>query len=315
MHIEIAEAVIDADVRDEGRLPNELARTLRGGFGRALREISCVEAARCCDACSLATRCAYGYLFETPVPDDAKIMRKYPHAPHPLVLRAHAQDEDGGVPRLSIHVGLVGRSIAFFPHVLIALCTLGRFGLGARRAEYQVRGVTDQATGERQELAGGSAGIQGPRPVAAPIILGGPDDRALRVRLVTPLRFVSDGKLVRSLTFARLVSASLRRLELLWRLHVAEPGAEWTLDSAALVGLAESVPALSDSTHWHDTDRYSRRQGQSHPMGGLLGEITFGPEAAMFAPLLSLAGRLHVGKHTGFGHGHFVVEREEVPSV
>jgi len=307
--LRMAEAAFEAELLSAGGLPQDLGRTLRGGFGKALREISCVEPSAACPACPLAKQCAYGYLFETPVPSDAQVMRKYTHAPHPLVLRVEGlpsgpELRHGG---LRIHVGLVGRAAAYSPNVLLALQALGRMGVGPRRLPFALRALVDESTRARTRLSGHASPVRPPEPVEYPIVLGARAQEAVRIRIETPLRIVANGALVRRLDFGRLVSASLRRIELLWRVYGDDAGGEWSLDSAALVALADGVETLSDQTRWVETDRFSRRQGREHPMGGLLGELAFGAEAGLFIPILRLAGRVHIGKHTVFGHGHCVV--------
>lgn len=270
-----------------------------------------------CPACSLSRRCAYGYLFETPIPADARVMRKYTHAPHPLVLRVECMPRGPDRPHggLRIRAGLVGRAAEYFPNVLLALASLGRLGVGAGRVPYVLRAFVDEGTGARTVLGGQGSPVKAPEPVRYPIVLGAPGPTPVRVRIETPLRIVADGTLVRQLRFGHLVSAALRRIELLWRVHGDEADADWSLDSAALVALAAGVDVLDDRTRWVESDRFSRRQGREHPMGGLVGEIVFGPAGSQFAPLLNLAGRVHIGKHTTFGHGHLVVAAQAAQGV
>lgn len=65
----------------------------RGAFGRALQHVVCVTRTLDCPPCALKDRCLYPYVFETPPPPDAQIMRKYPAAPHPFVLTPPPADE------------------------------------------------------------------------------------------------------------------------------------------------------------------------------------------------------------------------------
>jgi hypothetical protein len=288
----------------------DLGRTVRGGFGLALRELSCVEPDQQCRGCVHATRCAYGYLFETPLPPNSQFMRKYTNAPHPFVLRAQqSSSRDGTV--LRIHLCLVGRAIEYYPRALLALVRLGKLGLGPGRVPLSLAKVRDEAARTDQEADPNGAVVVMPQRVAVPIKRGPSSTRDLRVTLHTPLRLVSDGGVTRKLTYGRLVSASLRRIELLWRVHCASDEEAWELDAPDLVSRAEAVPCVLDSTRWVEGERYSRRQDRSHPMGGLLGRLRFGASGGPLAPLLALGGRLHLGKHTAFGHGHLTVDWED----
>jgi hypothetical protein len=67
-------------------LPVFLGSTLRGAFGRALKDAVCVVAHRNCDRCLLYDRCIYPYLFETPAPAGVPQLRGQTQAPHPFIL-------------------------------------------------------------------------------------------------------------------------------------------------------------------------------------------------------------------------------------
>ena len=53
--------------------------TLRGGFGAFFRRVVCAF---------------YSYVFETPPPDDTRMMRKYEAAPHPSVIEPPSRKTD-----------------------------------------------------------------------------------------------------------------------------------------------------------------------------------------------------------------------------
>lgn len=72
----------------EGVVSRYWPNTLRGGFGMALRETSCVMERDTCGQCTLRRECAYGYLFETPIVASDAVMRLYTQAPHPFVIEA-----------------------------------------------------------------------------------------------------------------------------------------------------------------------------------------------------------------------------------
>ncbi|HKQ06258.1 MAG TPA: CRISPR system precrRNA processing endoribonuclease RAMP protein Cas6 [Blastocatellia bacterium] len=67
-------------------LPHYLGSTLRGAFGRALKDAVCVMAHRNCERCLVADRCGYPYIFETPPPSDISLLRGQQRAPHPFIL-------------------------------------------------------------------------------------------------------------------------------------------------------------------------------------------------------------------------------------
>ena len=54
------------------QFPPYKGSTLRGGFGSVFKETVCVVEHRDCSRCLLRTRCAFPYVFDTPVPEDAR---------------------------------------------------------------------------------------------------------------------------------------------------------------------------------------------------------------------------------------------------
>lgn len=58
----------------------------RRALGPALKRQYCVTGLANCKACPLYHECPFAYLWFTPPPRDAVVMRKYESAPHPYVL-------------------------------------------------------------------------------------------------------------------------------------------------------------------------------------------------------------------------------------
>jgi hypothetical protein len=70
----------------ELNLPPYKGSTLRGAFGTVFKDTVCVVEHRDCDRCILKLKCAYPYIFDTPIPEGSERMRKYERAPHPFVI-------------------------------------------------------------------------------------------------------------------------------------------------------------------------------------------------------------------------------------
>ena len=77
---------LDFTAQDSIRLPAYAGSAWRGVFGRALKRLVCVTREPACPPCLLYRSCVYPYLFETPPPERAEKLRKYPAAPHPFVI-------------------------------------------------------------------------------------------------------------------------------------------------------------------------------------------------------------------------------------
>lgn len=289
-----------------GRLPNLVGPPLRGGFGKALKDGCCPFTDPLCPQCLQARECAYGYLFDSAVTDADRVLRRYPHTPHPFVFDTPAAPapDSSGRDRLAVGLSLVAAANEYLPTVLAALERLGSYGLGGDRAGFEITAVeTPKETlwrrGDPPLRAAPEAEVWTVRPLRR-----GPV--ALRVTSLTPLRLQVDGGVARSVTARDLLSASLRRLELLCRVHGREE--DWDLDAAELVREATESEITTVQEEWRDQDRYSRRQGRSMPLGGLMGEWVLSGPVTRLAPILAAAGTLHVGKSTAFGLGQFRCE-------
>ena len=141
---------------DTGSVSRNWGPTLRGGFGLALRKVSCALGRDECKDCLLGDSCAYSYAFETPIPAQAPVMRKYTQAPHPFVFEPHAA-EDRNVnsgERVSHALVVIGEAVRYLPHFFLALEELGRAGLGRDQVPYRVESIWvpgGQAIYRRQE--------------------------------------------------------------------------------------------------------------------------------------------------------------------
>lgn len=296
---------------DAVRLPPFKGSALRGGLGRALKRAACmVKGVECLD-CAFRATCPYAYLFETPPPPDAAMLRLYRSVPHPFVL----EPPDDGItyyePGRTFEAGavLVGRAVDYLPWFVRAFVGFGRAGAGRGRGRFTVEAVCDGSDGKVvydgvSERFGATAGVLRPaRGATLPIRPGG----GLRLRLLTPLRIVHGGSLVSDLAFHHLVRTLLRRLSALAWFHCA---VRLELDFRGLIERASAVERAHADLRWHDWERYSSRQKTRMRLGGLVGTVVFRGVDAGFAPILRLGEALHAGKGATFGLGRYVLEGE-----
>jgi hypothetical protein len=98
-----------------------------------------------------------------------------------------------------------------------------------------------------------------------------------------------------------LLVSLLRRVSLLAERHGPAP---LDLDYRALKASAETAEFAGKSLRWTDWRRWSGRQQQLVPMGGLLGTLSLALRGLKpFWPFLSLAPWVHAGKGTTMGLG------------
>ena len=104
-------------------LPTYTGSAWRGLFGHALKKTVCITHETSCQGCLLSQQCVYSYVFETPPPENTDIMRNYPSAPHPFIIRPdpnQAQWVKKG-DRLFIDMVLIGRANQHLPYMIYAL--------------------------------------------------------------------------------------------------------------------------------------------------------------------------------------------------
>lgn len=287
----------------EMRLPPYKGSAFRGLFGRAFRQISCVDKRKACRSCLHLEQCPYAYVFLTPVPTNTTRMRKYPYAPHPFVLFADKEKVTRYTPDMAIEVEvtLIGNGVKFFPHFILAFQWMGQFGLGKARYRFLLEEVEDPF-GRKLYLHGKL--LSAPQAIAWADMKYSGHPSTIILNFITPLRIKYKEKYASDLEFHILIRSLLRRISLLSFFHCA---CELKLDFRSIIDLAHSVKTLNKSLKWYDWTRWSNRQRTLMKMGGLLGSVEFEGDLGIFWPFLALGEWIHVGKGTAFGLGKYSI--------
>ena len=313
----IAQFAVVLQPETELVLPGYKGGAFRGGFGYVFKSIVCPTHDTDCIHKRLRERCIYSEVFETPVPPDSVVMRKYTRAPHPFVLTPPLENRSrfGAEQELRLELVLMGQAIPWLAYFICTLEELGRRGVGLQRSRYRVMRAENMS-----ERNGGSSAAETPvydgvqrKVIGEPRVIavdsftkGPPNPRAVTLRFLTPLRMVSNGELASELPFVTLFRNLLRRLALLAYFHCGQAA-----DVAAmreLIQAAESVKVRESSLRWRDWQRYSTRQQTRMKLGGLEGQITYEGDLAPFAPFLRAGHLTHAGKGTSFGLGKYALE-------
>jgi len=297
-------------------LPPYSGSTLRGGFGHAFRRIVCALKGKECTDCLLRNQCIYAYIFETPVPDDSQIMRKYTVAPHPFILEPSVNNQKTYEKGENISFGLtlIGRAIDYLPYFIYALDELGRIGTGKGRGKYELREVLEENISEHENTSetliykGDDKMLRRPdSPIGwSDIITEHPiPPPAVRISFITPTRIKYQGRLTKDLEFHILFRNLLRRISLLSYFHCGH-----RLDDSGfkdLIEQARHIKIVKRALYWHDWERWSNRQETRMKLGGFMGEITYEGDFVPFWPYIRLGEYVHVGKGSSFGLGRMKV--------
>lgn len=296
-------------------LPPHKGATLRGGFGQAFKRMTCSRsyAGQPCDECPEQNRCAYSYVFETPVPPDSDVLRTHSAVPRPFVFEPPLDGKTKYRPGDDLAFGLVliGQAIDYLPCFVLSFKALGETGLGRGRGRFRLRQAwATDPLGPWETLV-----YDGPSDAlrnecittrisdierAAALL---PRDE-LAIHFLTPTSLKHAGRIDPEPAFHVLVRALLRRVSSLYYFHCGE---RWDADYRGLIELAQTAETVEAHTACEHYQRYSSRQRQRIPMGGVTGTVHYAGPLDQFRPLLVLGSLVHVGKACVFGNGRYTV--------
>jgi CRISPR-associated endoribonuclease Cas6 len=302
--------------RDPLQLPRYKGSTIRGGFGATFKETVCVVDHRDCARCLLRSRCAFPYVFDTLVPEEATRLRKYPAAPHPFVFLPPLEEKTLYKPEETLAFGLtlIGKGADFLPYFIYTFERLGeKRGLGKGRGRFAVESVTWLSPqGEEIQIYSGaektlqhsfrSVTVQDLPPLPfAHVTL---HSACVTLHFVTPTRLMYGEALTPQPEFHILIRTLLRRLSNLAYFHC---GTELDLNFRGLITAAEQIETVHSDLRWYDWERYSARQDTRMKLGGFVGKVTYRGDLQPFLPLLRLGEFVHIGKGTSFGLGKYMI--------
>lgn len=290
------------------RLPVYAGSAWRGAFGHALKRLVCVTREPACPSCLLYRSCVYPYLFETPPDPTTGKLRKYPAAPHPLVVRPGPGGVHAAGASVTVDVLLFGHGNRHLPYVLHAFAQAGQRGIGQGNGRLELDQVTQQMpAGDWRPIYRPGGALQ---PLPPTLIEPPPGPARLRLALETPLRLRQAETLLGpdAFQFGALFANLLRRISLLTTFHTDTP---LETDFAGLSRAGWAIPHRAARLRWHEWARYSSRQDALIQMGGLIGEIDLdGVGLEPFWPYLWLGQWTHAGKGAVMGLGHYRLQMD-----
>ncbi len=121
-----------------------------------------------------------------------------------------------------------------------------------------------------------------------------------RIEFASPTELKHEGALVERPEFFILMARLRDRISALCTLYGKDSLA---IDHAGLIERARSVQIRDTNLAWISTERRSSRTGQRHPLGGLVGAVTYTGPLAEFLPWLRAGYWTGVGRQTVWGKG------------
>ncbi|MBN8507905.1 MAG: CRISPR system precrRNA processing endoribonuclease RAMP protein Cas6 [Burkholderiales bacterium] len=299
-------AVFERDLE----LPAFAGSLLRSVFGLALRRGACMTGAPRCEPCPLYRTCAYPAIFACP-PRPTQFDQQFSQVPNPYVM----EPPPLGTCRLPAGQALAWHQVLIGTDTLRQLPLLAHAWERALRSgwgEQRVRGrlaqlelVDDAGRGE-PVLDAGTRRLRPHEPALAwPVKIASASFDAAHLDFETPMRLQHEGRPLRpaELSPRKLVADLLRRCNLMLDLHLGIRPVPF--DAPALVAHAAALDDDRSALRWREDTRWSARQRQEVPLGGVLGRWTLRGDLQPLLPWLWLGQWLHVGKNATHGLGGY----------
>lgn len=301
-------------MQDAVRLPALAGSTLRGAFGHALRQLSCMTKARECTGCMLLAQCPFPALFaphELPKPAQ-QFSQTIQQIPVPYVIEPPLDGARTLEPgdSFQFHMVLVGNALSQLPLIIMAWQRALARGITSRRSKASVECVEWLAPNKSPHLV---YNHQSGRVIEHTAALALPDYATaedVHIQLLTPLHIESNKQTLgpRKMHAGVLLRHLLRRISLVMQYHC--PTATGLLPSAETV---RSLNAMADTIEderrltWQDGKRYSSRQQKEIPLGGISGHWLLKQVPPPLLAYLYIGQWLHAGKETAFGLGQYEI--------
>lgn len=288
-----------------GYMPPFSSSIFRGMIGKVLFERSCIFTEKQCEKCELVVNCAYCKYFEPPSEVFAPhLAHKTKYITPPFAIESPMFENNEwhiGEKKILTIIFFTNDESMFFELVDI-INVIGQLGVGKDRIEFKVSRITQHLQHDGQIELWNNNTHHMNNIALEKRVWNKPDKNIskLLIQLVTPHRFVKQGKLVEELTIEIFFENILRRLELLAALY-----GEYTSDiSDRNDGIVESHIEMYDiNLFWEEWQRYSARNRKEMKFGGLVGSFVLSGNLTPILPYLQFASYAHIGKQVAFGLG------------
>jgi hypothetical protein len=277
--------------------PYKSGNIVRGAFGSIFRKLVCLPGCEDAKKCDARATCAYARVFE-PRAAHGEGPSGLADWPRPFVFRAAHLDgrtvREGDAFHFDVHSFDV-RDPAL-RHFVAAFAQLAREGLGPGR------GRADLISVEPLDLEG-AALPQAPHvepPPNAVDLSATETARRVAIRFVTPTELKAGRELAARPEFAILFGRLRDRIGALRALYGAGP---LEIDFRAMGERAAAVRMTRCEIAHAEARRVSSRTGQTHPLGGFVGEAEYEGDLGEFLPYLRLGQWVGVGRQTVWGKG------------
>jgi len=291
--------------------PGKSANILRGAFGTIFRGIACLPHCANAHTCEHRLTCPYARLFEPTAPMNTGPSGLADH-PRPFVFRALHLDAQTFSPGQPFHfdLNLFDTDPTAIAHLILTFAQLARDGLGPHRSQVELTSVSKCNHLGDPALTIYENGVIQNQDNLPPLSLDLTPSTSepishLRVKFVTPTELKSGQQLAARPEFAILATRARDRISTLRELYSAV--GPLPIDFRAFGDRAHLVRMTRCDIHDVDVQRRSSRTGQTHSIGGFIGEAEYEGDLREFVPYLHAAKWTGIGRQTVWGKGEIEV--------
>ncbi len=283
-------------------LPSHSGSMLRGAFGTALRELSCLTGLPDCKACPLNTLCPYTQIFEL-VDNNKKT--------NPYVLRLPSAQTVNAGNQWQFGISLFGQALEHVSLIMQAWQQAFRLGIGGGQSRacgtlVQISNLTKvlytNANNPNANNPTAPITIDRSQLVATPNFIPKEPIFDCTLRFVSPVRIQYQGKIIhrpQSLSDKALFLALYNRIKT--SQTIAYPDYDTFANAIATISTQNQLQPIK-------VTRYSSRQQRKITLFGLIGRIAMTTQTdalTQLLPLLWTGQYLHIGKSTTLGMGQY----------
>ncbi len=292
------------------------ANILRGAFGTIFRRIACLPHCQNAQTCAHRLTCPYARLFE-PSAAIAGPSGLADH-PRPFVFRALHLDCQTFAPGQPFHfdLNLFDTDPTAIAYLVLTFAQLAREGLGPQRSKVDLTTVAKLNQLSHPESVIYQNGVIQNQDHLPPLTLDLTPNTSkptshLRIKFITPTELKSAQQLAALPEFPILATRARDRISTLRELYGEGP---LPIDFRAFGNRAALIIMTRCEIHNVALERRSTRTGQTHSIGGFIGEAEYEGDLTEFVPYLIAAKWTGVGRQTVWGKGEIEIARPEAAS-
>lgn len=219
-----------------------------------------------------------------------------------------------GGETFSVGMSLFGDVAQLFPYVIQAVAKMGEQGVGHGRGTFSLKSVhaVNPLTRETQSLLENgrireAPGIPVTNGQVKSLAAALPTDQ-IRLRFLSPLQLVQEGKSISEPSFDVLVARLIERCQAIAENYTsAEYSAAWRDVYLDLVEQSKHITLADFDTKWLALRSGSRRTNTTTSMSGMLGTATYTGALSPFNFWLLWGQSTQVGKNTTKGNGWYEI--------